>query len=164
MTARCRKRSACWPPHCGCDSLANRSTVWRVLHTAFDIVELARRFDIDHETVADTYWEIFARLELLWVWEAIGALPRSDRWQTQARSALRDDLLALLSALAGNVIEFDGGGRGAVERWITANQRSVDRATQQLTEIRRAESFDITNMSVVLRQLRNLAQTSVRGV
>ena len=145
------------------DRLADRSTVWRVLHTAFDIVELARRLDVDHGPVADTYWDLFARLDLLWVWEGIGALPRSDRWQTQARSALRDDLLALLSVLTGNVIEFDGAEPGAVERWIAANPRSVERAMQQLTEIRRAEGFDITNLSVVLRQLRNLAQTSVRG-
>ncbi len=145
------------------ERLAVRSTMWRVLHTAFDIVELARRLDIDHGAVADTYWDLFARLDLLWVWEGIGALPRSDRWQTQARSALRDDLLGLLSELTGNVIEFDGATSGAVERWIDANARSVERATQQLTEIRRAETFDITNLSVVLRQLRNLAQTSVRG-
>jgi glutamate dehydrogenase len=38
----------------------------------------------------------------------------------------------------------------------------VQRALAQLTEIRLADSFDITNMSVALRQLRNLALTSVR--
>ncbi|MAT06214.1 MAG: NAD-glutamate dehydrogenase [Acidimicrobiaceae bacterium] len=146
------------------DRLATRSAVWRVLHTALDVVELARRLEMDHGAVADTYWELFARLELLWVWDGIGSLPRSDRWQTQARSALRDDLLGLLIGLTENVIELDGGGLGAVDRWIGANERSVERATQQLTEIRRAESFNITNLSVVLRQLRNLAQTSVRGV
>ena len=32
-----------------------------------------------------------------------------------------------------------------------------------LTEIRRAESFDLTTLSVALRQLRNLTLTAVAG-
>ena len=35
------------------------------------------------------------------------------------------------------------------------------RAAAMFTEIRRAESFDLTALSVALRQLRNLALTSV---
>jgi hypothetical protein len=31
------------------------------------------------------------------------------------------------------------------------------------TEIRRAESYDVTTLSVALRQLRNLVLTTVRG-
>jgi len=40
----------------------------------------------------------------------------------------------------------------------------VQRAMAQLTEIRRADAFDITNLSVALRQLRNLALASDRTV
>jgi glutamate dehydrogenase len=143
--------------------LAVRSSVWRVLHTTLDVVELSHRRGVDPGDAANVYWELFDRFELLWVWDGIGALPRSNRWQTQARSALRDDLLSLLAGLTDNVVEFAGSGPGAVEQWLTANERSISRTVQQLTEIRRADSFDITNMSVALRQLRNLAQTSVRG-
>jgi glutamate dehydrogenase len=143
--------------------LAVRSSVWRVLHTTLDVVELSHRRGVDPGAAADVYWELFDRFELLWVWDGIGALPRSDRWQTQARSALRDDLLSLLAVLTDNVIEFAQGGPHPVDRWFEANERSIGRTIQQLTEIRRADSFDITNLSVVLRQLRNLAQTSVRG-
>ena len=139
--------------------LAERSAVWRLLHTTFDVVELADRDGVEPVAVAEVYWAVFERLELMWLWDGIGALPRSDRWQTQARGALRDDLLTVLAGLAGNVIEH---GDGTVEGWINSNDRSVQRAVAQLTEIRRADSFDITNLSVALRQLRNLALTSVR--
>ncbi|HSH10444.1 MAG TPA: NAD-glutamate dehydrogenase, partial [Ilumatobacter sp.] len=74
------------------EDLATRSVVWRLLHTAFDVIELADRAAADPLAVATAYWELFDRLELLWLWDAIGALPRADRWQTQARGALRDDL------------------------------------------------------------------------
>ncbi len=139
--------------------LAERSAVWPLLHTTFDVIELADRDGTDPVEAAAAYWELFDRFELMWLWDAVGALPRSDRWQTQARGALRDDLLTALAELTGNVIE---AGDGSVGSWLGANERAVERATSLLMEIRRAESFDVTNLSVALRQLRNLALTSVR--
>jgi glutamate dehydrogenase len=141
------------------ESLATRSAVWRLLHTTFDVVELTERTGADAVEAAGVYWELFDRLELLWLWDAIGALPRSDRWQTQARNALRDDLLTAIAELTANVLVHPGR---SVAAWLASNERSVQRALSQLTEIRRTDAFDITNLSVALRQLRNLALTSVR--
>ena len=141
------------------EPLAIRSSVWRLLHTTFDMIELAQRAGHEPIDVAAVYWEVFDRFELLWLWDGIGALSRSDRWQTQARSALRDDLLAVLVGLAENVLEH-----GSFDAWLALNERSVERSLQQLTEIRRSDRFNITNLSVALRQLRNLVQTSVRGI
>jgi glutamate dehydrogenase len=139
--------------------IAERAAVWRLLHTTFDVVDLAERDQVAPIVAASAYWQVFDALELMWLWEAIGRLPRSDRWQTQARSALRDDLLTVLAELAANVLEH---GEGSVEAWLAANERPIERATAMLTEIRRADAFDVTNLSVALRQLRNLALTSIR--
>jgi glutamate dehydrogenase len=133
--------------------------VWRLLHTTFDVIELAERVRVTPLEACTAYWSLFDRLELMWLWDGIGALPRSDRWQTQARGSLRDDLLSALAELTENVLESP---EGTVDRWWSANERTVQRAVAQLTEIRRTDSFDITNLSVALRQLRNLALTSVR--
>jgi glutamate dehydrogenase len=83
----------------------------------------------------------------------VGALPRSNRWQEQARSALRDDLLTVLASLTRSVMRSADGSPVA---WIEARERAVGRALAMHTEIRRAESFDLTTLSVALRQLRNL--------
>ena len=141
------------------EGLARRSAVWRLLHTSFDVVELAERDGVEPVVVAEAYWAVFDRLELMWLWDGIGALPRADRWQTQARGALRDDMLTVLAALAGSIIEHPDA---TVDGWMASNERSLQRAIVQLTEIRRTDSFDITNLSVAIRQLRNLALTSVR--
>jgi glutamate dehydrogenase len=142
------------------EQLAERAGVWPLLHTGFDLIELAERYEREVAFVARVNWEIFDRLDLLWLWEGIGALPRSDRWQTQARSALRDEVLAVMVELTRTVIESAGG---SVETWLEANERAVARAGAMFTEIRRAESYDLTALSVALRQLRNLALTSVTG-
>jgi glutamate dehydrogenase len=142
------------------ERLAERAGAWPLLHTGFDLIELAATYGRDVAELARVDWQIFDRLELLWLWDGIGALPRSDRWQTQGRSALRDDLLTALGELTRTVIESSGG---SVDAWLEANERAVARATAMFTEIRRAESYDLTALSVALRQLRNLALTSVTG-
>ncbi|MFZ8999097.1 MAG: NAD-glutamate dehydrogenase domain-containing protein, partial [Ilumatobacteraceae bacterium] len=135
--------------------LAGRSSVWRLVHTVFDVVEAADRAGAPPVDVALAYWSVFDRLELMWLWEAIAALPRVDRWQTQARSALRHELLGVLAALAENVV-----GCGTVESWWSANPRPIDRTVAMLTEIRRSDAQDLTTVTVAVRQLRNLALTS----
>ncbi|MGH9135249.1 MAG: NAD-glutamate dehydrogenase domain-containing protein, partial [Ilumatobacteraceae bacterium] len=140
------------------ESLAQRSAVWKLLHTGFDVIEIAGREGVAAADVAKAYWQVFDRLDLMWLWDGIGALPRADRWQTQARSALRDDLMTVLAELAGTVMRRSGG---STDSWTAANERSIARALEMFAEIRRAEAFDLTNLSVALRQLRNLGLTSV---
>jgi glutamate dehydrogenase len=139
------------------EALAQRAVAWPLLHTAFDVVELAQRRGVGVGRVAATYWRVFDVLDVSWLWEAIGALPRSDRWQTQARSALRDDLLTALAELTDDSLYV-----GSVDDWAAGNERAVRRTTEMFTQIRRAESFTLTNLTVALRQLRNLALVTYR--
>jgi glutamate dehydrogenase len=142
------------------EDLAERAGVWPLLHTGFDLVEVA---EAQHRRVAEAtrvYWRVFDHLDLTWLWEGIGTLPRSDRWQTQARSALRDDLLTALTELTSAVLDRAGG---SIDAWVAANERTITRTAAMFTEIRRAESYDLTTLSVALRQLRNLALTTVAG-
>jgi glutamate dehydrogenase len=139
-------------------ALAARSARWPWLHTGFDIVEIAHT---EARNVADSavaYWSTFDAFDLGWLWDGVGNLPRSDRWQQQARSALRDDLLTVLADLTRRVMRSAGGSPAA---WIAANERAVGRALAMHGEIRRAETFDLTTLSVALRQLRNLTFTAV---
>jgi glutamate dehydrogenase len=138
------------------EELAERAGAWPLLHTAFDLVDLSKSTGRPIRALAAMQWELFAALDLMWLWEGIGSLPRSDRWQTQARSALRDDLLSTLAELTRACVSSGG----SVEEWQSINARPVARVGSMLTEIRRAESFDLTTLSVALRQLRNLALTS----
>ncbi len=140
------------------EQLAQRSAMWPLLHTSFDVIELAEARHTDAPSVARMYWQVFDALDVSWLWEAIGALPRSNRWQTQARSALRDDLLIVLADLTDDCLLL-----GSLDEWMATNERVVARTSAMFTEIRRAESFDITTLTVALRQLRNLALTTQRS-
>ncbi len=141
-------------------ALAARSARWPWLHTGFDIVEIAHTEACNVADAAAAYWAVFDAFDLGWLWDGVAGLPRSDRWQEQARSALRDDLLTVLAELTRNVMRV---GDGSPSTWIAANERAVMRALAMHTEIRRAEGFDLTTLSVALRQLRNLTLTAVAG-
>jgi glutamate dehydrogenase len=135
------------------ESLAERSSVWPLLHTAFDVIDISARFQTDLVTVAGIYWHLFDMLDVLWLWDGVGALPRSTRWETQARAALRDDLLIGLADLTEDVIR-----NGAdVAAWLARNERAAARVTAMFNEVRRGGTFDITTLTVGLRQLRNLS-------
>ena len=104
------------------ESLAERASAWPVLHTAFDIVDLAESTGRPVGELSAMQWELFDALDLMWLWEGIGSLPRSDRWQTQARSALRDDLLSTLAELTAACVRSGG----SVEKWMSINARPVE--------------------------------------
>ncbi|MFM8267900.1 MAG: NAD-glutamate dehydrogenase domain-containing protein [Ilumatobacteraceae bacterium] len=134
------------------EGLAERSVQWRLLHTGFDMVEIAERTGRRIEDVCRTYWHLFELLDVHWVWEAVGLLPRSTRWQNQARAALRDDLHAAMADLTEDALVT-----GEPEAWAAANERLVARTMAMFTELRRVDAHDLTTLSVAVRQLRTLA-------
>ena len=149
----CEARKAAGVP----GELARRSAKWPWLHTSLDIIEVSRHEGSDVLETGIAYWAVFEAFDIGWLWDGIGILPRSDRWQTQARASLRDDLMTVLADLTGTVIRTAGG---SPLEWIKANEAAVSRVIDMETEIRRAEAFDLTTLSVALRQLRNLTVTA----
>ena len=84
--------------------LAARSARWPWLHTSFDVIEIAHAESCNVADAGAAYWSVFESFDVGWLWDGIGALPRSDRWQTQARASLRDDLMTVLADLTAHVI------------------------------------------------------------
>ena len=56
------------------ERLAERAGVWPLLHTGFDLIEVALAHGRDVVDVARVEWTMFDRLDVMWLWEGIGAL------------------------------------------------------------------------------------------
>ena len=143
--------------------LAARAARWPYLHTAFDIVEVAHARGRTPEDAARVYWGLFDLLDLAWLWDRVGTLPRSNRWQNHARAGLRDDLLNELRALADEALRAGDvftPVADVLQRWAATNERATARLATVLGEIRSGGTFDLTTLSVALRQLHNLVQAS----
>ncbi len=131
-------------------------------YSAFDIVDIASGAGRGVDEVAEVYFDLADRLQITRLRERIIALPRDDRWNTMARSALRDDIYAAHAALTRDVLVVSGSGtpeeRLAV--WADRNAPAVARARQTLSEIWESERFTVATLSVALRAIRTLVTSS----
>ncbi len=143
--------------------LAGRMSRLLSLVPAPDIVEIAAASGLDVASVAEAYFALGERLELQWLRDRIVSLPRDTRWAAMARAALRDDVYAEQAGLTTEVVRSGVDGQPAparVERWLEQNAAAVERSRQVLSEIRSGGALDLARLSVAVRELRNLIQSS----
>jgi glutamate dehydrogenase len=144
------------------EELANRVAVLPPAYGGLGIVETAASTGTDLSEVARVHFKLGEHLALGQLLERIVALPRTDRWQTMARAALRDDLHAVQTALTAQIIQNTEDGLGTkarVNAWAAQDSIVVGRARETLREIVESDSFDLARLSVGLRVVRSLLRT-----
>jgi glutamate dehydrogenase len=144
------------------EELATRIAGLPHMYAALDVVEVADDSGLDVQAVAAVHFRLGSRLGLHWVHERIVALPREDRWQAMARAALRDDLYTIHRELTAEVLR--SGPRlerpeDRVSGWIEAH-RDSGRCLQTLADIAAGRTFDITTLSVAVREVRELLEAT----
>jgi glutamate dehydrogenase len=127
------------------EDLARRVAVCPPAYMILGMVETAARDDRDPMDVARVHFEVGERLGLPLLVARILALPRTDRWETMARAALRDDLHAVHAQLTA--AELAGNPPAEKER---------DQAVRTLREICAEDDSDLARLSVALRVVRTL--------
>ncbi|HYO41400.1 MAG TPA: NAD-glutamate dehydrogenase [Nocardioidaceae bacterium] len=140
------------------EDLALRVAVLPSAYTVLNIVEIARREDVDPLEVARVHFALGERLGLSLLVARILGLPRNDRWQTMARAALRDDLQTVHSRLTAQVLASTGADQPVPVRiadWEDQDTVVVSRAVATLEEIC-SEHSDLARLSVGLRVVRTL--------
>ena len=140
------------------EDLATRVAALPIMFAALDIVIVADERELEVEAVGAVHFRIGSRLGLHWLRDRIVALPRDNRWRARARAALRDDLYAIHRQITSEVLRSASDGADAdalVERWVSQNLAS-ERALQTLGDIRSGQSYDLTTLPVVVREMRNL--------
>ncbi|MET9652766.1 MULTISPECIES: NAD-glutamate dehydrogenase [unclassified Streptomyces] len=124
-----------------------------------DVVAIADRTDKDPLAVAEVYYDLADRLRITQLMDRIIELPRTDRWQSMARASIREDLFAAHAALTADVLAAGDGSSTPEERfkgWEETNAALLGRARTTLEEIQGSETFDLANLSVAMRTMRQL--------
>jgi glutamate dehydrogenase len=122
------------------------------LARSLDIAELAHAHGVEVEDVAAHYDDIGERLRLDWLIERVVDLPRASRWDGLARNSLREDAVAQQRRVVDAVMAAE-----SYEAWAAQHEQALTRVQKLLDEIRTQAVYDITTLSVVLRELRALA-------
>ncbi|VEB44011.1 NAD-specific glutamate dehydrogenase [Chromobacterium violaceum] len=88
-----------------------------------DIIEIGEGSKLKLEQVAANYFQLGRSLQLDWLRDAITGLPRDNRWQSLARSALRDDLYRVHCKLAKLALQDGEGQPSLCSGWRSATPR-----------------------------------------
>ncbi|WP_137937219.1 NAD-glutamate dehydrogenase [Chitinivorax sp. B] len=127
------------------------------LLSSLDILDIAHANMAEPQVVAYVHYDIGASLSLDWMLTAINRLPRDNRWNTLARSALRDDLYRQHRSLTALVLQtaHTGDWQTAGATWRAHRQVGVDACRELLTELQAHPTQDLAMLSAALRELRN---------
>ncbi len=127
---------------------------------ALPAVALSLEHDVDARVVARVQFLLEDRLGLDRLRARIAALPRADRWQTEARAALRDDFYESQHALTDAVLSDTDAAAAAevrVDTWLAEHDVPVGRYRELVHDAGRADAADLAALAVVRRALRDLA-------
>ncbi|AJP02270.1 NAD-glutamate dehydrogenase [Streptomyces cyaneogriseus subsp. noncyanogenus] len=144
------------------DEVATRVAGFSSAFPTLDIVSVADRMGKEPLDVAEVYYDLADRLTITQLMDRISALPRTDRWQSMARAAIREDLYAAHAALTADVLAVGDGTSTPEERfrmWEQKNAAILGRARTTLEEIQSSDAFDLANLSVAMRTMRTLLRT-----
>ncbi|MGA8117827.1 MAG: NAD-glutamate dehydrogenase [Actinocatenispora sp.] len=142
--------------------MADRATRALYGFGLLDVVEVSHVTGMETTEVAEVYYAMSEKFRVDEILDKISELPREDRWQTQARQALRYDLYAALAALTGEALGATDAKAPATERvevWAQENATTIGRALRAIGEFEGSRA-DLAALSVLLRQIRTVVRTS----
>jgi len=141
FAARCASLTEAGVP----EDLATRVAVLAPSYMLLGVVEVALRSGRDPLDVARVHVEVGERLGLPRMLGRIVALPRSDKWQSMARAAIREDLHTVHTDLTARALEDPTWGDSPQVAGVAATLADLS-----------TEEADLARLSVALRVLRGL--------
>jgi glutamate dehydrogenase len=119
-----------------------------------DIIEIGEGSALSLDDVAANYLQLGRDLQLDWLRAAITQLPRDNRWQSLARSALRDDLYRQHRSLTQSAMAVSQDA-DFVPQWLKQRATDVEACQQMFAELQSFEALDLAMLSAGMRELNN---------
>ncbi|MEM6903245.1 MAG: NAD-glutamate dehydrogenase domain-containing protein, partial [Pseudomonadota bacterium] len=150
--------------------LARRVARIPVLFGACDIARTAMMAEVPVPVAAKAYTEIGDYFGTSWLRLQAIALPRANHWRKQAIIAILDDIYALQSKMAREILgsvnasdangtfDPDASNQHLIEAWTADRTQQVARLHNLLNEFRAAPEVDLSMLAIANRQLRSLSE------
>lgn len=148
------------------EKLARTIASYNMLFTSLDIVEAARKYELNLQEVAKTYFIIGNRLELNSLRELMNSYTIENQWDELARAGFRDDLDRIQRKLSARVLGKNANNgkekniNERIEAWIHRYPFLMQRWQMLINDIKSSEIASFVTYSVVLRELFEFAQAS----
>lgn len=131
-----------------------------------DVIEVAADADRSYEETASVYFAVSESFGIDALLTQVSHLPRSDRWSSLARGAVRDDMYGVMRALTRAVMlgtEAEQGAMDRVEAWTTEQSEAMARVSQVMNRVSEMDDPGLAPVSVALRTLRGLVRQGTAG-
>jgi glutamate dehydrogenase len=148
------------------EKLAKSLAACNALFTALDIIEAARKYQLDLAETAKTYYILGNRLDLNWLRESMNSYEVANQWDELARAGFRDDLDRVQRKLCARVLTMktkDAKDKNIEERiniWINRYQFLIERWQKLMSDIKSTDMVGFVTYSVVLRELFDFVQAA----
>jgi len=146
------------------EELASVVSGTNYLYSSLGIIEAHEATGMPLKTVANLYYDLGDKLELNWFANAIASLTPASHWQALARESFREDLDWQQRALTTGVLRIAGkpGDVGVcVDGWMQRHAAMIQRWKTMLAELKSVREPEYAMFSVALRELLDLAQTTM---
>jgi len=134
------------------------------LYSSLGIIEAREATNMPLKTVANLYYDLGDRLELTWFADAIAGLTPNSHWQALARESFREDLDWQQRALTSGVLRLASTPddvSACVDAWQQKHRHMIERWKVMLSELKGTREPEYAMFSVALRELLDLAQTTM---
>ncbi|RZL83555.1 MAG: hypothetical protein EOP32_07070 [Rhodococcus sp. (in: high G+C Gram-positive bacteria)] len=136
-------------------------------YVLLDIVEIADDHRLADNQVADLYHYASEQFRVDYLLTRVSLLPRQDQWDRLARTALREDLYGVLSALTRTVASASQHGSGTqqdprqlFDAWESSTNHLSVRARRTVSQVCLEPRPALGAISVAVRSLRALTQAA----
>lgn len=132
------------------------------LSTALDIVEIIKSSEKPVTFVSRVYFDIGAKLELMWIRQQVANLPVDNHWHGLAKSRLSDDIHACQAAIANDVVQLvnTDSPQHAVEVWMKSNAVGCRNLANIITDMKSIKRIDFATLSVAISEVHLLGRGS----
>lgn len=148
------------------EALAKTVASSHTLFISLDIVEAAKKHELDLFEVAQAYYLLGNRLELNWLRDSMNSYLVENQWDELARAGLRDDLDRVQRKLSVKLLSMKGKEvkekkiEERIHTWVARHAFLTDRWQKLIADIKSSDTASFITCTVVLRELFDFAQTS----
>ncbi len=143
------------------EKLAGRMSALLLTRAALDIADLSAEYNRELLDVAALYSTFNENLGLYWFHDSVEDLVVQGRWQSMARSHLREEFYRIRRDLAAVLLKSRSKRdiRKRVEEWLEQRGENVERFRATIAEMKLRGEIDFATLTVAARELRELMAT-----
>jgi len=149
--------------------LAHDIAIMPMLASSCDLIRIAHAEKADLPTIAKIYFEVGEHFHLGWMRQQARYLPGGDRWSSEARDGIIDNLYNAQAGLTVKILSDMGvgapakkGGKkasvkeGIVGEWITTHSQQAAALEPLFTDLYKASDIDLAMLIIAEQKVRAL--------